>query len=473
MEREIPLISIRYSVTSRSSPDVDDGNYNELAVVTAEYLDEHFTTLFEDSPAHHAFTTVRLHKTGEPLSVDIQVGSNFIIPGEVPTLPFMFEKIQQAFEGTQLLGYLEELSEMNSNNPFSSTTSIELMTQLPDHISGNGPPSTKPRAPVAVARKKSVMVPFLTGVGFLVLVIVGFLWVRKMRGDKDIDSSHQASLDEEDQSRTMNANDEEKGFTTAHYTTQVYGPDDETLRYLNSIRERYSKEDDAKSSRSTDLEDVSLDDDYSEEASIPDSIEDEDYMHTTETLSVSTDDRMLEQGPSQETDQIEEDLSDEDEPHSSKSERPDTEANDQETVDDSQQEQELETTEPAVGVAGQISERMDNKTLEECPQENTPETELNTALEEDISKNDIEVETDTTKNGAEKERETEIEEAGCDDISNNDIEVETDTTKNNTEKERETEIEEAGNVTQKEDAKEEFNYLRLDSSFDEDLRSVT
>ena len=285
MVREIPLVHVRFSLPTRSTPEVEDGDYNELAVVTAAYLNEWFTNYFFTSPAHHAFTQVRLHKNLDPLTVSFQVGANFYIPGEVPTLPSMLERVQESFKEDEAVRFLSELGEMSSTNPFSYTVSFEVIRQLPDSATGNRPTSNNPSNPVSVEKKK-VIFPLLAGVGFLILVTIGFLWVRKRR--VGVDDVRQLSLDQGDHSK--DTNDEESGFPTADYKAQVHGPDDETLRYLNTIREKYkyAKEEDASQSKTSVLEDISLgDDNVSEEASIAPSLIEDDCSHIS-SMSVYT-----------------------------------------------------------------------------------------------------------------------------------------------------------------------------------------
>jgi vacuolar-type H+-ATPase subunit H len=72
--------------------------------------------------------------------------------------------------------------------------------------------------------------------------------------------------EEEDRSTPGNqGNKISTGGSTSIYTTRFFGPDEDTLRYLNAIRERHRKDEDKddgsnSSKSSTDLEDVSLDD---------------------------------------------------------------------------------------------------------------------------------------------------------------------------------------------------------------------
>ena len=245
MERSIPVFTIRYTIKTPGTPAGDDGNYNELAIVTQEYLDEYFDAIFEASSAHHAFTTAKLRKTGDPLSVEFHVGSNFHIPGELPTISFMFERILEAFGGTGESTYLNELSEMSGTNPFSETSGVELLT-------GNGLQSS---GPAKKAQNKSVMAPFLGGIGFLVLAIVGFFWLKQRRSQRGT-GIDELNLEEEDPSRNKGGIGNKS--TATPYRTPVKAPDETTLRYLYFVRERFHEESDIKSSKSTNSANTSL-----------------------------------------------------------------------------------------------------------------------------------------------------------------------------------------------------------------------
>jgi hypothetical protein len=434
MLREIPMFSIKYTLSINGVPAVDDGDYDELSAYTEEHLNGYISKFFDGSPAIHVETEVQLHKTGDPLVVDYHVGSHFRIPGEVPTLRFMFERIREAFEGEEAANYISLLSQMNPDqNALHATTSIELVNHEPDLASDNG--QSGGSRPSPVSNKKSVMIPFLAGIGFLVLVIIGLMWVRKRRSSRAIefDSADQLRLDEEDHSLTSAANEAEKGANgSSSFSTRPYGVDEETLRYLHTIREKYKEEDDSKSSKaSTELEEVSLDDDCTEDAGTCLSLDD-DYTEDAGTLEWSIDGCTVEA------------------------------TNTLTSAENSEETQALETL--YASTRGQAPGRPPSQELEQ--------------IEESLSEHEDELSTDSVKSpGSEMDPISESQNSSnagdsTRQIAEPEVEEEEETTNIATGTRIETEV--PGAAAQESETNEDFDYLEdLNSSFDdEDLRSV-
>jgi hypothetical protein len=264
MTRQIPVFSIQFTLPEDAgSPTGSDNiideedlpNYNELAIATTTHLDLYFSTLFGESPASYHASTARLHLTGDPLTVDLHVSATFDVPGQVPTLPFMFDRIRTAFEDPHIDSYYAVLHSMSHTNPFQKTAAVTLINHIPNNVAGGHP--NKPGSPdTEESSNNNVVIPFLAGLGCLALIIVGFVGFRKNQTSKELfDDDSAMLLEEGDGSVQTKARSADKAFSDSTYS-HPFGADDATIRYLESIRERYQEEE---------LEDVSLGGDSDEE----------------------------------------------------------------------------------------------------------------------------------------------------------------------------------------------------------------
>jgi len=258
--RYFPVFSLVFTFYNQDWKTTELGDYEELSVVTTEFLGGYFSDYFGgDEPAQHYQTDASVQVLEDARKVDLHIRSSFIVPGDVPTVDLMMEVVENAFGGTSVRNYIAELKEMSSTNPYHHTKSVELVTHSPDGIAGNGSTSSRRSA----RKRKSVMIPFLVGLGFLVLVVLGLLWVRRRRDHQEVIAG-QIHIDGDGDSAFTGGerNDPIKPNTTT-YSTRFYGTDNETLRYLNSIRSKYKYRDDENASKqsgsSTELEEVSLD----------------------------------------------------------------------------------------------------------------------------------------------------------------------------------------------------------------------
>ena len=200
-------------------------DYNELSVVSEEFLDGAFTTVFEDIAVGLSGTAVYAVVNEEkPFTVDFRVTVEFVIPGEVPTIQFLIDRVRETFErDAAIQNYIFDLNQMSETNPFSETTSISLVDNVEGgNVNKDGAVSGGPIKPPKVSNtgtkpeKKTMLVTLLTGIGAFVVVIAGVLWARN-KG-----YLHRESHLEESE-----------GDMT----------DEETEQYIDSVRKRYKDDD--------------------------------------------------------------------------------------------------------------------------------------------------------------------------------------------------------------------------------------
>jgi hypothetical protein len=262
------MFAIRYIVKSDLA--LSAGDYNELAIVTTEFLDEKFGNAFLATPAEHAFTTVESYKIREPLVVEFHVSSHFYIPGEVPLISYMYETLEQQFdaESQAYYEYLSDLSIMSDTNPFSKTERIEIIDNLPAANSGSEVANLSSRNSDEQRKRTLILAPVVVTVTLFVLGLALCVFFRRSKDDGRAggdDSSYFGKGMETDNSSYAEGTIEEGMHTVEAPAilnpngTQYYGDDLETVRYLNSIRES-GLEEASKSSCSEALEEVSLDD---------------------------------------------------------------------------------------------------------------------------------------------------------------------------------------------------------------------
>jgi len=226
-----------------------------LSVVSEEFLDGFFRSVFEDLPVGHSSTAVyALINEKEPFTVDFRVDLEFAIPGEVPTANFLIDRIREAFgRETSVSSYLFDLNQMSETNPFSAATAFDLVTkahEVPPGSAGvnSGPVIQKPPSdPITNSgdppEKSRMIVIFLVGTGSFVVVVLGFFWMRGRHLRRSVSS--RLSRDKLDESCHTMIDDPAKSAGINN--------EDEENRYLDSIRQRYRDQE----------EDVSTNDKYS------------------------------------------------------------------------------------------------------------------------------------------------------------------------------------------------------------------
>jgi hypothetical protein len=246
-KRDVPTFTVHYTVDAAMTKTTPlSGDYNELSVVSEEFLDSIFRSVFEDMPVRHDATRVFGMLNGQgPFTVDFEVSLDFIVPSEVPTVGFLIDRIREAFEReASSESYLFDLHAMSETNPFSGTISFSLVDRAePPAAEVNNEPGTPPEDTTTETTEKDIaMVIFLAGIGFFVLAAVAFLWVRSCR-------VKQLCVDDQ-----IDAGSE----SLRRSTGEENDVDDETLRYLNTIRNRYRDEEDHHNVVRSAFDDVTL-----------------------------------------------------------------------------------------------------------------------------------------------------------------------------------------------------------------------
>lgn len=231
--REIPSFTLKFTVEDPSPENPPNlADYNELSDVSEEYLDGFFQSVFEDLKVMHDGTVVFLMVNEEdPYTVEYQVTLEFQIPGEVPTINFLINSLQDALEkDTSQAFFISDLSSMSETNPFSKTVSIKVVSRPPVAAAEMGPGGGKKPGIMEHVGKNTLLISLLAGMGCVVLVGAAIVWRRKRaKGDAASDSNQTFSLFDKSK----------KGASIDSKTSGTYGADEETMNYLSSIRKRY------------------------------------------------------------------------------------------------------------------------------------------------------------------------------------------------------------------------------------------
>lgn len=231
MVREISPFKIAFSLSQPLyEEDLDDGDYAELSDNTQLHLTEYFRAYFEGEPADFYEATVRLQKTGDALVARFYVTTSFVIPGAVPTIANIYERMTDVFAGDEADSYVALLNGMGTGNPFRKTNSIALINEVPIAISGNGQSGSRPK----IAESKARLLPVIIGSSMLLFVIAGLFWVRQQirRAQKELELDNGEGQDEIPVTKPTNK---------------------ETQKYLETIKKQYRED-----ASNTELEDVSL-----------------------------------------------------------------------------------------------------------------------------------------------------------------------------------------------------------------------
>jgi len=245
--REVPSFSLQFIVdpsSSTNNPGLAD--YNELTDVSEEYLDSFFRSVFEDVQVRHDGTALFLMvDEDDPFTVDYRVTLEFIIPGEVPTINFLIDNLQLGLEReTSKASFISDLSSMSETNPFSKTTDFNVISRPSVSAAEMDRTGGKPQVGgTERLGKNNVLISLLAGTGLVVLVGVGLMWRKK--------KFNRGAVSDSNQTFSLFDKTNKKGTSTAgSKTSGLYGADEETMNYLNSIRKRYRDGGSAKSSPS-------------------------------------------------------------------------------------------------------------------------------------------------------------------------------------------------------------------------------
>jgi len=231
--REIPSFTLKFTVEDPSPENPPNlADYNELSDVSEEYLDGFFQSVFEDLKVMHHGTVVFLMVNEEdPYTVEYQVTLEFEIPGEVPTINFLINSLQDALEtDTSQAFFIADLSSMSETNPFSKTASIKVVSRPPVAAAEMGPGGEKKPGIMEHVAKNTLLISLLASTGCVILIGAAIMWRRKRtKGDAVSDSNQTFSLFDKSN----------KGASADSKTSGAYGADEETMNYLSSIRKRY------------------------------------------------------------------------------------------------------------------------------------------------------------------------------------------------------------------------------------------
>lgn len=247
--RNVPDFAISYVIArARRAQIPQEADYNELAVVSEEFLDRMFGSVFEDLAVGHFGTAAyALINENAPFLVSFRITLDFTMPGEVPTVPFLIDRVQEAFEReASRTTYLFDLNTMSETNPFSATTSFNLVTGSGNNnneVNAEPGNSNKPPKVSNTMTKNHVILIILGCVSFVLLVLTVILW---MQGRKQPNQKFQKSDQRKtDSAATLPFYSGKLGIDGRGYETErsassdEYGADDETVQYLNALRARY------------------------------------------------------------------------------------------------------------------------------------------------------------------------------------------------------------------------------------------
>ena len=238
----------------RSEPGI--GDYNELSVTTEYFFDSFFRSVFEDLPVSLDATIVHimLEDNEDPFFVDFLVGLDFVVPGEVPTVPFLLDWVEESFERpTSMSSYISDLQAMAETNPFSATKSVSIVRNSPDNAvgfsDGPGGPWKDPRTKSRATESKMFMIGLISGIAFVVFILVGLLWVRQRQsrlvvtennGKSTPDSDSESDTDELNHLNVKMGSSPKRRNSTQRFSSQ----EEDAVRYLDSVRRLYKEEED-------------------------------------------------------------------------------------------------------------------------------------------------------------------------------------------------------------------------------------
>merc|ERR1719343_1604748 len=173
----------------------------------------------------------------DPYTIDFRMTMEFIIPGEVPTINFLIDRLQEGLERNATQAeFIADLNTMSDTNPFSETVSFVVVSRPPvsaaEMSRGGGKQPQDDR--IKQVGKSNVLVTLLVGMGCIVIVGAGLMWRKKKLGMSAASDSNQIfSLFD----KTTKKN------TPDSKISGIYGADEETMNYLNSLRKRYRDHD--------------------------------------------------------------------------------------------------------------------------------------------------------------------------------------------------------------------------------------
>lgn len=123
---------------------------------------------------------------------------------------------------------------MSETNPFSKTVSVEVTSRPAVASVEMGPGAGRPQlGGIGKLRKNNVLIPVLAAMGCVVLIGAGLMWRKKKINKGAVSDSNEAFslFDKSNKSKSATSSNSK--------TSGIYGADEDTMSYLNSIRKRY------------------------------------------------------------------------------------------------------------------------------------------------------------------------------------------------------------------------------------------
>eukprot|EP00934_Nitzschia_sp_Nitz4_P000219 Nitzschia sp. Nitz4//scaffold163_size50693//16193//17696//NITZ4_006986-RA/size50693-snap-gene-0.68-mRNA-1//-1//CDS//3329538025//219//frame0 len=220
------------------SGDLDDGDYVELGDATDFHLTKYLTSYYKEEPAVFQEVTVSLQKTSNDLVARFFVFAYFEIPGSVPTVSNLAERVAEAFTGDNMLGYIEDLADMAEGNPFRYTVSVSVNDE-PSIAAATSSDSGIGSKISSAFTGESRMYIYVAASGCVVLVGMGFMFSRQSR-QQDEQTDRQLALEEAEQGSIA---------TRKLGSQNHFGTPSDAQTYLESIREKYRDDDSSMSGR--------------------------------------------------------------------------------------------------------------------------------------------------------------------------------------------------------------------------------
>ena len=163
---------------------------------------------------------------------------------------FLIDRLQDGLErDTSMAFFISDLSMMSETNPFSKTKTYKVVSRPPVSAAemdrGNG--NKSPVDNIENVKKSHVLKYALVGMGCVAIVGAGLMWKKSKISESDTSNPKQLF--------SLFDKRKKKGTTISPSASGIYGADEETMNYLDSIRKRYRDYDGKKKSSRTSIGD--------------------------------------------------------------------------------------------------------------------------------------------------------------------------------------------------------------------------
>lgn len=208
-------------------------------------MTQYFISYFVDEPTEFLEVQVVVQKTTDPLLARFYVSAYFAIPGNVPTMGNLFDRMHDAFSYKSTTNYISILNEMGQGNPFRNTISVTLINETPVTVKDSGSEGSDDASFTSDTPK---FLSVIISSGVLVLVIVGLVWACRRNRESKGQSVNPKQLE-------TNEGDDVSALKGLPSNSKNLGMDTNTIGYLQTIRNRYKDDGGSR----TDREELSLD----------------------------------------------------------------------------------------------------------------------------------------------------------------------------------------------------------------------